>query len=148
MLEKWRTNRRLKKSSRARYCDKYLRRLMIQYNQHYLDFEDHKLLLEAIDETESDKDANSRLTELLCFYGLIVRNGEESEYRDKNIANAVFGLKKYHAIVLLDALIELVKKPRAKKLYRFHGSRNVFEHELRRYRENERLRKQPIQIVV
>lgn len=133
-IQSWRTNRRLKKSGKAQFADKYLRRLMLRNDQYYICDEDRKLIMAAIKETENIKDARTRLIELLSFHDLIIR-GEECESTNNNIISAVYTLKKYHAHVLLDAYIELQKKVRTKRLYRFHGSKNLFQKEIRSYRE-------------
>ena len=88
----------------------------------------------AIKETEIIKDPRTRLIELMTFHDLIIRE-EECESTNNNISSAVYTLKKYHAHVLLDAYIELQKKVRTKRLYRFHGSKNLFQKEIRSYRQ-------------
>ena len=141
---KWRTNRTLKKSKQAQFCDMYLRRLMLKYNSFYLSKSDHEEIKNAIKETENVKNSRLRLTELLCFHGLVIRNGENSPYREETIARTCDGLKKYHAMILLEAYIELMSRARVKKLYRFHNSKNV----LKQYHDRQRAHSMPVQITV
>ena len=61
------------------------------------------------------------------FHALVISDDGVSDAMENNITTAVFTLKHYHAIVLLDAYIEMMTKTRAKKLYRFKGSRYVFK---------------------
>ena len=147
-IRSWRTNRTLKHNSKARYCDKYLRKVMIGYDRYYLTKDDHELIKEAISETKGMKDHRSRFFELLCLHGMIIRNEEEATFREENLASCIYQLHDYHVIILLDAYIEMISKPRVKKLYRFHGSKNLFKNENRKYRERMRARSCPIQITV
>ena len=147
-IRQWRTDRILKKNVKARYCDNYLRQVMLGYDRYYITKDDQDLIKEAITETKGMKDHRSRLFELLCLHGMIIRNDEEATFREENIASCIDQLRDFHIIILLDAYIELIQKPRVKKLYRFHGSKNLFKNENRKYRERMRAQSCPIQITV
>ena len=122
-----RTKWKLKRSNKARIADTWLRSKILQLNQFYVDRSDLQLIHEAIRETEDMKDYSERLTELLVLHSMIIRDTEEIGIQEENIALSVQRLKKYHALILLEAYIELMTKPRAKRLYRFKGSKYVFK---------------------
>ena len=117
---------------------------MLKYNSFYLSGSDHEEIKNAIKETANVKDSRLRLVELLCFHRLVIRNGENSPYKEEIIARTCDGLKKYHAAILLEAYIELMTRARVKKLYRFHNSKNV----LKQYHDRQRAYSMPVQITV
>lgn len=133
MFKNTRTALTLKRHKKSRVADKYLRSLMINYNQYYLTDEEHREILQAIHDSKIVKDPRIRLMELLVYHYMILREGEESEEHEDNVESAVKVLQKYHALVLLDAYIEMMTKVRVKKLYRFKGSRYVFGNTLDKY---------------